>query len=306
MEKINVKKLFSIDKEDAIKDEFLSKKNIVYICKNLINGKVYIGETKDSLYNRWVGNNKLSHKGVYEYNKESNRILYRALRKYGLENFEVSVLEENFKTEEERKNSETKWIEKFNSFVGYDKCNGYNMNTGGNSCEHILTKETRKKALENNRKNHNGKLGFQTDEARKKARQTQFKKYGMLAMHLPENKEKAKKAQDIIREKNGGVLPFNTKEAIEKAQKSAPLHRMIGCINRHIEILKNKNLEINVQNYVLETDDQKHMWQQHIPHVLNRINELRQISKWNNDMENIFSNLIYDDTKKGLNKIIFK
>lgn len=119
------------------------------------------------------------------------------------------------------------------------------MNKGGNNCDHIHTKEVLKKGRDNNRKNHDGILAFQSEESRKKARETQLKKYGMLAMHLPENKEKAEKAKQLLKEKNGGVLPYNTKESIEKAQKAAPLHRMIGCIIRHLNVLKEKGLEIN-------------------------------------------------------------
>ena len=56
-------------------------------------------------------------------------------------------------------------------------------------------------------------MAFQAEKYREKGRKTQIEKYGMLAVHLPENKEKAKRA---MREKYGDVLPYNTKEAIEK------------------------------------------------------------------------------------------
>ena len=322
MEKIILKELV-YGNPDAL-PEFTTHKNIVYCCENIKNGKKYIGETKRELRERWI-----EHKNVSEgiVNRNINMAICNAIKKYGLDNFYVYILEEGLDDDEKRKEREKYWIAKYNSFVDNPNSSGYNMTIGGyrdtKICNEtarkrnetcikkygelpILTKESRKKALETNRENHGGILVFQADKYRKKARETQIKKYGMLAMHLPENKEKAKKAQEKTKEENGGVLPFNTKEAIEKAQKSAPLYRMIGCINRHIDILKNKGIEVNAKNYVLETNDQKHMWQQHIPHVLNKINELRKIPKWTTEMEDIFSNIDYDETKKGLTKIVFK
>lgn len=321
-ESINLSVLINGDSETL--PEFTKHKNLVYCCENLVNGKVYVGETKRTLRERW-----LEHTYVAEErgSRDIKMAICNAIKKYGAENFSVYILEENLQDDDTRKEREKYWIEKLNSFVDVSGSCGYNMTTGGRKDSKIanekgkrsvktciekygylpiLTKESRRKARETNRKRHGGILAFQAEKYREKGRETQIRKYGMLAMHLPENKEKAKKAQEKLKKQNGGVLPYNTKEAIEKAQKGSPLHRMIGCINRHIDILKKKGLEINAKNYVFETDDQKHMWQQHIPHVLRRIDELREIYKWNNDMDKIFSNIIYDETEKGIKKIKFK
>lgn len=299
--------------------DFVWHKNVVYCCENLLNGKIYIGETKRSLYERWC-----DHKHQIERNKDNSMAIYSAIRKYGQSNFAVYILEEGFSSDELRKESEKSWIKKLNSFHDTNDSNGYNLTTGGTDktkfskldiekrkktciekygCLPIHTEESRKKALETNRKNHGGKLAFQDKKYREKALATQIKKYGMLALHLDENKEKAKNA---MRKKYGDVLPFNTKESIKKAQSVAPLYRMIGCINRHLQILYNKGLEVNAYNYVMETNDLKHMWQQHIPNVLNKIEKLREISKWTQEMEIIFSNIEYRKQEKGIKKIKFK
>lgn len=304
--------------------EFVNHKNIVYCCENIINGKVYIGETKQSLRERWLEHKRLFNKTT---KRKVNTIIYDAIRKYGTLNFNVYILEDNLFDNVERKEREKYWISKYNSFIDAENSNGYNMTIGGyfNSgaskekvkkqqqtciekygCLPFHSKESLEKALKTNRKNHNGILAFQHDLYRKKARETQYKKYGMLALHLPENKEKAKKAQEKIKEKNGGVLPFNTPESIEKAQALAPLYRMIGCINRNIKILIENNLEINAINYVYKTNNEKRMWQQHIPNVLRKLDDLRKLEKWTYEMEKIFSNIIYDNTEKGLKKIKFK
>lgn len=303
--------------------DFVNHKNLVYCCENLINGKVYIGETKRTLRTRWM-----AHK--YDIKKRQNKTIsmaiYDAILKYGMDNFLIYILEEGLENEKERKEREQYWILKYNSFVDNEESKGYNMTTGGyaksklcskkiekqkKTCIEkygylpIHSKESQKKALETNRKNHGGILAFQSKIYQEKGVKTQIEKYGMLAIHLPENKKKAEEGREKYK-KEHGVLAFNTKEAIEKAQKSAPLHRMIGCINRHLKILNEKKLEINSYNYVMETNDIKHMWQQHIPHVLNKIDELRKLDKWSSDMEKIFSNIEYDKTKKGIKKIIFK
>ena len=62
----------------------------IYKITNKINGKVYIGQSKDIL-RRWR-----RHR-VTAYNKEDEAYeypLYRAIRKYDLENFDFSIIEE--------------------------------------------------------------------------------------------------------------------------------------------------------------------------------------------------------------------
>ena len=85
---------------------------------------------------------------------------------------------------------------------------------------------------------------------------------------------------------------------------SAPKYRMIYNIARHIKYLKDNNFEITAYNYLYNVNDTKRMWQQHIPNVLNKLDDLRKIDIWTEEMENIFSKYTYDKSKKGINKII--
>lgn len=95
----------------------------VYLIKNKINGKCYVGASKD-IYARWKGHQ-------YESNcpgqKGYNKALYRAFRKYGIDNFHFAVLEE-CKTVEEAFDREPYWIEEYNSLT-----EGYNEVPGGNN-----------------------------------------------------------------------------------------------------------------------------------------------------------------------------
>ena len=90
----------------------------IYSITNKINGKRYIGQSIN-IDNRW----KEHIRNIDNPNK--NNTIYKALRKYGLENFIFEVLEEC--TESELDDKEIYWIEYYDSYN-----NGYNMNTGGN------------------------------------------------------------------------------------------------------------------------------------------------------------------------------
>lgn len=89
---------------------------IIYIIKNTINEKVYIGQTSRTLEIRW--------KEYLRHYKCGDQAIYAAMRKYGIENFFVEKIEE---CEEDRLDErEIYWIQKYNSFN-----NGYNSTLGG-------------------------------------------------------------------------------------------------------------------------------------------------------------------------------
>lgn len=88
----------------------------IYKIENLINHKVYIGQTID-IKTRWF-----HHKTATD-----NFIIHKAFKKYGLDNFSFNILEECSK--DELNNKEIYYINKYNSLVP----NGYNMIEGGSN-----------------------------------------------------------------------------------------------------------------------------------------------------------------------------
>lgn len=90
----------------------------IYKIVNEINGKVYIGQTVN-LEKRWYKHCYLASSGF-------DRHLYNAMRKYGLNNFHIEVIEEC--SEEKLDEREKYWIQQYNST---DKNNGYNKSFGG-------------------------------------------------------------------------------------------------------------------------------------------------------------------------------
>ena len=94
---------------------------IIYKATNLLNGKIYIGQTIRKLQER-----KNSH--FYDSRLESNRVFPRAIKKYGKENFKWEIIDSS-SSKEELDFKEKYYILYYNSLVnvGY----GYNVGEGG-------------------------------------------------------------------------------------------------------------------------------------------------------------------------------
>lgn len=84
----------------------------VYKIENIINKKIYIGQSKN-IYKRWY-----SHRSDY---KNKDYPIYQAMRKYGIKNFIFSIIEEC--SIENLSDREDYWISYYNSYVP----NGYNI-----------------------------------------------------------------------------------------------------------------------------------------------------------------------------------
>lgn len=119
----------------------------VYCHINKINGKRYIGLTGEkNPADRWGAN------GI---NYKQCPCFYNAIQKYGWNNFEHIILQNNL-TAEEAVELERRYIQLYNTMSP----NGYNL-TGGGELKKVISEETRKKL----RISH---LGYkQTEEQRK-------------------------------------------------------------------------------------------------------------------------------------------
>ena len=93
----------------------------IYLIKNKINGKRYVGQTIQKISWRWKQHLRDSKKLDYP--------LYKAIRKYGIENFDVSELDstENLA---ELDDLERKHVKLQKSFIDW-KQGGYNLTEGG-------------------------------------------------------------------------------------------------------------------------------------------------------------------------------
>lgn len=85
----------------------------IYIIKNDINDKIYIGQTSRTVEIRWK-----------EHVRQTTDIIYKAIQKYGIEHFWFESIEEcDDALLDER---EQYWIKQYNSFE-----TGYNQTIGG-------------------------------------------------------------------------------------------------------------------------------------------------------------------------------
>ena len=91
-------------------------KSHIYVIRNCVNDKVYIGQTRLSLeerFNRHISDSKLECK--------QHRPLYLAFAKYGIDKFCIELIEDcDYSIADER---EIYWIKQYNS----NKCGGYKV-----------------------------------------------------------------------------------------------------------------------------------------------------------------------------------
>lgn len=92
----------------------------IYKIENLVNHKVYIGQSKN-IKLRW---SKEKSKAFSKTSNEYNKTLSKAFRKYGIENFSFEILEEC--SSENLNEKEQYWIKEYNSYL-----EGYNETIGG-------------------------------------------------------------------------------------------------------------------------------------------------------------------------------
>lgn len=119
---------------------------LVYKIENMLNGKVYIGQTIQTLKRRIS-----EHVSVSK--KQSNLYLYNAMKKYGVDNFNYSIIDE-CDNRDELNELEIYYIKKYNSTnaeFGYNYASG---GYGGGTKGYKHSKESKKLMSKNTKENH--------------------------------------------------------------------------------------------------------------------------------------------------------
>lgn len=104
----------------------------IYKITNLINNKIYVGQTKKSIYIRFNEHKKNAQDFIDGVKDFSSSRLYCAMKHYGIEKFVISQIEEC--QTDELNTREKYWINYYNSTnkdVGYNICKGGQCGPGG-------------------------------------------------------------------------------------------------------------------------------------------------------------------------------
>lgn len=122
---------------EAGPEELKTLTNIIYMIKNNINGKAYIGQTSLTFYKRYNANWVL---------RADNLHLKSSVKKYGAENFSIFILSHSAPNIDELNRRESDAIKAYSSLEPY----GYNMTEGGkNKKATIETRDRASKRLRN-------------------------------------------------------------------------------------------------------------------------------------------------------------
>lgn len=105
---------------------------IIYCIQNLVNGKVYVGLTTKTLEKRW----KQHIADAESTGPTAQYALHRALKKYGIAQFNYYVVDQA-ESEEELKQKEIYYIQFYHSYTNDPEGGGYNMTYGGDLNLHI-------------------------------------------------------------------------------------------------------------------------------------------------------------------------
>jgi len=108
----------------------------IYLITNTLNGKLYIGQSKN-IPERWKSHKSTAHnkkQKTYKYQ------LYREIRLYGIGAFKFSILEECGVSILDQR--EIFWISKYNTFLNPSH---YNKTAGGKNVSPKFKRKRRKK-----------------------------------------------------------------------------------------------------------------------------------------------------------------
>ena len=114
---------------------------IIYLATNIVNKKIYVGQTIKSLELRISQHKKDMLKRDF--------LFYRALRKYGFDNFKWNIIKE-CASKEELDRAEIELISKLGA---NDKKIGYNTGAGGSGGDNFTFNPRKEEIREIHRKN---------------------------------------------------------------------------------------------------------------------------------------------------------
>lgn len=176
----------------------------IYMHRNKINGKVYIGQTSQPL-NKRFGNDGNGYKTSSKF--------YGAIQKYGWNNFDHIILYDNL-TPKEADILEQQLIEQYHAT---DDNFGYNLQSGGVK-RHSQSEETKKKIGKANKISQKGKK-WSEQQRQKMAGRFSGENNPFYGKHHSE------KSRKLISEHRKGIATFTGQHHTETTKKQISEHR---------------------------------------------------------------------------------
>lgn len=189
----------------------------IYMIKNIVNGKVYIGQSVD-IYTRWYNHKRDLSNGVHY-----NTHLQKSWNKYGESSFEFSIIKTCDQNDLDL--LEVKYISLYNSC---DSKFGYNMSFGG-AGGGIPNDKVRVKLSIANTGENNPMFGkHHTTETKKKISEakTGYKAPWARAVYCPELDKAFRCATDASKE--CGIAYSSISMCLNGKRKSAGKHPITG------------------------------------------------------------------------------
>ena len=200
----------------------------IYIIKNTINGKFYIGSAVN-IKTRWS-----QHRHQLKHNKHGNRYLQRSWNKHGTENFVFEILE-YVKDKHKLILCEQKWFDKVKPYdhnIGYNICRIAGSSLGVRHTDEM--KANLSKAIKGR------KL---SDQAKRNISLSKMGEKNPMYGYIYSERQRKQKSLANTGEKNPFYDKKHTKETREKMSKSGKGKNSGPKTEEHLDKIKKSMIE---------------------------------------------------------------
>tara|TARA_R110000851_G_scaffold316437_1_gene479494 strand:- start:49 stop:819 length:771 start_codon:yes stop_codon:yes gene_type:complete len=211
----------------------------IYIIKNTINGKFYIGSAVN-IKSRWS-----QHKHQLKYNKHGNRYLQRSWNKHGTESFVFEVLE-YVKDKHKLILCEQKWFDKMKPHdhnIGYNICQVAGSSLGVKHTDEMRAKVS--KAVKGR------KLSVET---KKNMSLSKMREKNPMYGYAYSKEQRKQKSLANTGEKNPFYDKKHTKETREKMSKNGKGKNSGPKTREHIDKITESAMETRRRNSKLDKE----------------------------------------------------